>query len=186
MWKTVVDTASWLARTIGAPAAGGAVSVIVAVLAINVLLRAHAIEAVLADGHPVWAQMIEPVAWASLMGTVWIIGLVAWPHTLATFSPSYRLRRMAEEVDALANSLSDGKSYYWDPLGGSGAPLPRLEAEIAALKAKLRDLRVCSPPVSDSDEWNCYIPLLRGWVATGNLHAARAYLPEQESTKSSR
>ena len=187
MWKTGAEAASWLARTIGVRATIGGISAVAFAVALGVLLRADAIKGLLVERHPIWAQMIEPIASAGLMGALWFLGLVVGPSALKTVSPRYRLRRMATEAAALAESLSSETSYYyeWDATKGWGPPLPRLEAEIALIRAHLRDLRVRSPPASDGDAWRGYISLLRRWIAAGDLRAARAYCSPQHHTKAS-
>ena len=52
-----------------------------------------------------------------------------------------------------------------------------LEIEIAALKGQLDSIGVHSPPSSEVADWQNYLPLLRSWVAAGNLRTARWYRP---------
>ena len=74
-------------------------------------------------------------------------------------------------------SLSNDKNYDHDKQGGLGPPLLCLETEIAALKGKLESIGVHSPRSSDGEAWRNYLPLLRGWVAAGDLRHARWYRP---------
>ena len=156
-------------------------SVFITTLAIGVLLRADAIEDVLADRHTTWAQMVKPmvkpIAWALLMSSVGGIALLLGPRVRAALSPKFKLRRMAEDVDALAESLSNYQNYDRDVQSGLGPPLLCLEIKIAALKGKLESVGVRSPPSSNGEAWRDYLPLLRGWVAAGDLRTARWYQP---------
>ena len=177
MWKVVEKVFSCLTRTIGVSAGGRWVSVFTTALAIGVLLGADAIEDVLADRHPIWAQMVKPGAWASLMASVCVIAWLLWPRMCVALSPKFKLRSMAEDLDALARSLSNDENYDRNEQGGLGPPLLCLEIEIAALKGKLESISVHSPPSSEVEAWQNYLPMLRGWVAAGSLRTARSYQP---------
>lgn len=177
MWKGVEAVTSWLTRSAGARPLAGVVAVFIAVLAIGVLLRADSLEGVLEDRHPIWAPMVKPVAWASLMSSVAGIALLVAARTRAALSPQFKLRCMAEDVEALAESLWNDQHYNRDAQGRQGLPLPCLEVEIAALKGKLESVGVRSPRSSDGEAWRNYLPLLRGWVAAGDLRTARWYQP---------
>ena len=175
LWKAVF---SWLSRTFDAPTLCVGVLVFVTALSVAILVRADTIEAVLADDHPVLAQSAQPVAWASLMACVGISALLLWPHIRAALSPTFRFRRMASNVDALAQALSNDQNCNRDTNGGSGSQLLALEVEIAALKGQLENVGVQrSPSISDLEGWNDYLPLLRAWVASGDLRTARWYHP---------
>ena len=97
---------SWLTRTIGALA----VLVAASLFLIMVLLNADAIEDVLADDHPIWALMVKLGAWALLIPSVgriaFLLWRLLWPRMRA-MSPKFKLRDMAEDVNALAKSLSN-------------------------------------------------------------------------------
>ena len=177
VWKGLTELAA-LIRALGTRPVGGVAGAVVAVFAAAVLWQPEAIrEALRAGGHAVTAEMVEPAALAVLVAGLCCVGLAARASVLA-LSPKRRLRDLAAEVSDLAVALTDRKSYYWDFERGFGDPLPVLEAQIAITKAHLGGLQIRSPGVSDGEAWRAYIPLLSGWVATGDLHAAREYAPE--------
>lgn len=165
-WKLVGTAVGWLTQMISGPAVVVWIFVSVITLAIAVLLRADV-------SGPICVQMVIPVAWALLVATV-VVG--TWRVWVA-LSPKCKLRRMAEDVDTLANLLSNKENYGRDVQGGLGPPLPHLEIKIAALKGKLESIGVHSPPSTEGERWQDYLPLLRGWVANGDLHKARSYKP---------
>ena len=173
----LATTFSWLTQTIGVPT----VLVAVSVFSIMVLLDADAIQAVLADLHPIWVQMVKPAAWALLIPSVGRIALLLWrliwPRKREDQSPEFKLRSTAEDVDALVKSLSNDENYNRDAQGGLGPPSLCLETEIATLKGKLESIGVHSPPSSEVAAWQNYLPMLRGWVAAGDLPTARWYRP---------
>ena len=184
MWKALAEFAS-LVRTLGTSVVGGVAGVVVAAFASGVLWRADAIrEVLLADGHTVGSEMVEPTALAVLLGALCVTVLVT-RSCVSGLSPRSRLRSMADDVSSLAVALTDFQNYYWRFEGGYGEPLPALEAQIAIIKARLARLQIPSPTVSDGAAWRGYIPLLSGWVATGDLRAARAYRLQQGSTERS-
>ena len=121
--------------------------------------------------------MVKPIAWVSLMGAVAGIVVLVWPHARAALSPRFKLRRMAEDVDTLAESVANEQNYERDASGGLGPPLLRLETEIAAIKGQLESFGIRSPPSADREAWRNYLPLLRDWVAAGDLRTARWYQP---------
>lgn len=176
MWKGLTELAA-LIRALGTREVGGVAATVVAVFAAAVLWQPQAIrEALRAGGHAVTAEMVEPAALAVLVASLCCIWFAARASVLA-LSPKQRLRDLAAEVSDLAVALTDRKSYYWDFERAFGDPLPVLEAQIAITKAHLDGLQIRSPGASDGEAWRAYIPLLSGWVAAGDLHAAREYRP---------
>ena len=170
LWKAIV---SWLSRTFDAPTLRVGVLVFVTALSVGLLIRADTVEATLTDNYPILAQSVRPVAWALLIACVGIVAVLLWPLVRAALSPKFRFRRMASDVDALAKSLSD----HQKPNGDAPSPPLRLEVEIAALKGQLEGIGVRSPPISDLETWHGYLPMLRAWVASGDLRTARWYHP---------
>ena len=140
------------------------------------LLRVDAVEGVLGEHYPVWVPIIRPVAWALLAVGVAGIAMPLWPRIPVALSPKIKLRCMAEDVDALAESLSKYQNHDCGTQVGHEPPL-LLEIKIAALKGKLESVGVRSPPTSDLKAWRDYLPYLRGWVAAGDLRTARWYQP---------
>ena len=171
--KVFVELASCLNRTFGV----SSLLLALAAFAIAALCSADAIENMLSARWPVWAQMVQPGAWALLTASVCGIVWHLWHRLCAALSPKFKLRCMAEDVDALAESLSNDENYERDAQGGLGPPLLCLETEIAALKGKLETIGVHSPPSAEGGAWRNYLPLLRNWVAAGNLSKARWYRP---------
>ena len=174
MWNTVI---SWLIRTFDASALRVGTLLFASALSIGLLLDADKIEAVRANDHPIWPTLVRPVAWALLIACVGVAARLLCPLVRVALSPTFRFRRMAGDVDALAQSLSNCQKFDNGMQGVAGPPLPRLELEIAALKGQLETVGVRSPPISDLEAWRDYLPLLRAWVASGNLRTARWYQP---------
>ena len=92
-------------------------------------------------------------------------------------SPTVRLRSMGGDVDALAQSLSNCQMRVSEPHGSSVPPVLGVEVQIAALKGQLENVGVRSHPISDVEAWHDYFPMIRAWVASGDLETARWYQP---------
>ena len=77
--KTV---SSWLSRIFGTPALRVGVLVFVGAFSAALRIRAGTVKAVLGEDHPILAQSIHPVGWASLMN-VWVSLLCSFGHMYA-------------------------------------------------------------------------------------------------------
>ena len=167
----------WVGRALGAPASRIGILVFFSTLVVAILYRADRIEAALFQDYPIQAQLLQPVAVAVLFASLGVSAFLLYPDLRAALSPTYRFRRMALDVDSLAESLSNQLDHD-NALQGASSPFPlMLENEVAAIKGQLEKLDIRSPPISELEAWNDYLPLLRAWVASGDLRTARWFHP---------
>ena len=147
--------------------------VAVGVFAAGVLHRADGIEAaLLAGGHAVWAQVVEPAAWAVLLA-VSCATLKAAYGRLPAILPKTKFRSMSANASELARHIEVG---LWSPDDGR---FPQwLVVELVTLQARLEKLDIHAPEISggtaNRDAWVRFLVDLRIWIALGDLRSARA------------
>ena len=152
--------------------------VAVGVFAVGVLRRAGEIEAaLLADGHTVWAQVVEPAAWAALLAVscaALTAAKAAYGHSPAIL-PKTKLRSMSADASELAGAIENG---LWTH---DGQLSQWLLVDLVSLHARLAKLGIRAPPISGGTAnrtvWVRFLIDLRIWIDQGDLRSARAYRP---------
>ena len=157
----------------------GGMPVIFALAAVTtgVLYSASAIEYALARTAPVWAEFVRPISWGVLALCAGALVRENWRDLASIFSAKWKFRCLAEDVEVLAELVADDNNYKSEAQGVIGPPLLPLETKIAAMKGALGSIGVDSPPTRESADWQGYLPLLRSWIAEGDLEGARRYHP---------
>ena len=170
MWKTLGD---FILRTWG-HGTSTLVLVAVGVFAAGVLHRADGIEAALvAGGHTVWAEVVEPAAWAALLA-VSSVTLKATYECLPPIRSKTRFQGMGTEASELTRYIEGGSSY-------AGLP-PWLLVNLVTFSARLEKLGVHAPDIdidspASKHAWVVFLVNLRIWIALSDLRSARAYRP---------
>lgn len=168
VWKAIGDfiLRTWESGT------STLVLVAVGVFAAGVLHRADVVKAaLLADGHNVWAEVVEPAAWAALLA-VSCATLKAVYGGLPAILPKTKLRSMSADASELASRIEDG--LYDDRSQW-------LLVDLLTFRARLAKLGIHAPKVSGDaagrDAWVRFLIELRIWIRLGDLRSARAYRP---------
>lgn len=137
--------------------------------AVTSLMRADAIkDALRVDGLTVLAELVEPAAWAVLLGVIFVLLRDACAALIWRL-PKNQLRSVGFDAESLQREIEMGFEWSEDrPPSGS------LFVSLKTMKTHLSRLGIASPEIArNRDEWYRFLVNLQVWAADGDIDAAR-------------